>query len=175
LTACASKIAGDSNDFADEFSNGDIVIPAGTVFDYAGHAFGPASDPLDASHEITGGTGWQGVSKEEALRRSDLMGQDLRTEQKHSSAVITLQAARLTKAKFCAIVPAAAAESSEWGWTQTPVFGQPETYFQAYGVMNGGGLSTDFANDKDPFQHAAARGEINGILDGTTSRTIKIK
>jgi hypothetical protein len=45
LSVCAEKVKGDRDDFVDEFSRGRILIPAGAVFDYAGHAFAEASDP----------------------------------------------------------------------------------------------------------------------------------
>jgi hypothetical protein len=53
------------------------------------------------------------------------------------------------------------------------IFGSSERYYQLYGVMRNGELSTDFSDDKSPLDHAAARGGINALLQGTTNRTIE--
>ena len=68
----------------------------------------------------------------------------------------------------------AAVESDDWGWTVSPVYGSSDTYFQTYGVMRGAKFDTNWDGDADPLSFAAVRGEVNGVLQGTTTRTIKL-
>lgn len=54
-----------------------VHVPAGTVFNYAGHAFGPAADPLDRAHANPDGDGWRGISSAEETRRRNLQMEDI--------------------------------------------------------------------------------------------------
>jgi hypothetical protein len=114
LSICAEKVKGDKDDSVDEFSRGRILIPAGAVFDYAGHAFGEASDPLDHSHDAKT-SGWTGITPAEERRRESALVEDLKIDQKNTSALITLQEARLSASEPCAVVDAAAVVSGDWG------------------------------------------------------------
>ena len=74
LYVCAEHA--DPYDWGIEFSRGPIVIPAGTVFDYAGHIMGGnLQDPKDTAH-FDHGKGqkgnsplWTGISPAEIERR----------------------------------------------------------------------------------------------------------
>ncbi len=102
----------DQDDWEDEFSRGPVVVPAGTVFDYAGHLMGgnlqdpkgDATDPKD-------------ISQQEAKRRSGLLMQDMAIDPKNTSAVATTQQITLTSSAPCAMTPAEAVLSKQWGWT----------------------------------------------------------
>lgn len=172
LRVCVERYKGSDEDFSEAFKHGAIRVPAGTVFDLAGPAFGPASDPRDMAHSITGG--WSGVSKEEADRRGKLLVQKFESDQRHKPGLITLSEVRLTKAQWCADASVAAVDSPRWGWTVSPVYGSSETYFQTFGVVRGSQFDTGFDDDRDPLSFAATRGEINGILSGTTDRVIRL-
>jgi hypothetical protein len=68
-----------------EFSNGPIVIPAGTVFNFAGHIIGGnVQDPKDYAH-YDGGR--KGISPAEIERRQNLLLQDMAIDPKNTSAV----------------------------------------------------------------------------------------
>lgn len=173
LQICVERYKDAEEDFAEAFKRGPIRVPAGTVFDLAGPAFGPASDPRDMTHAIAGG-GWRGVSKEEAGRRGKLLVQHMDSDRRHRPGLITLSEVRLTRARPCAEAPVAAVDAPRWGWTVSPVYGSSETYFQTYGVVRGSKFEAGFDDDRDPLSFAAMQGEINGILKGTTDRVIRL-
>lgn len=173
LTICVKRVASVDEDFDASFSLGPIRVPAGAVFDYAGHAFGSPSDPIDSAHWKKDGS-WSGVDASESSRRSKVLAQDLLADQKHKAGLVTLAEVTLTKGKPCTTAPVAAAQSDEWGWTVTPVFGARDVYFQLYGVIRGQDLNTAFDNERNPLDYSGARGSLNGMLSGTTARTIRV-
>jgi len=163
----------DQDDWEDEFSRGPVVVPAGTVFDYAGHLMGGSlQDPKDWAH--ADGASWKGISKQEEKRRSDLLMQDMAIDQKNTSAIATTQQITLTRSAPCALAPAEAVLSKQWGWTVTPIAGDSALYYQLYGIIRRGALDTDFAADDVPVNHLAARGQLNGSIRGTLRKTIKL-
>jgi hypothetical protein len=174
LHVCIKHVAHKDDDFADDFAMGSIVVPAGAVFDAAGHAFGPASDPLDSSHMKDGG-GWMGISNEESNRRDNLLLADNHADNHLNSGLVTLLEIALTKRHPCAAVPVAAVVSQKWGWTTAPIFGSSAIYFQLYGIIKAGELDTSFRDTRDPLDSAGAGGQINGILLGTTERTVPVR
>ena len=173
LHVCVERIAGWEVDFTDAFEHGPIRLPAGTVFDFAEPAFGPASDPRDESHKLKDG-GWSGISKEESDHRGKLLVGDLDADKRHKPGIITLSEVKLTKGQPCADVLVAAVDAPDWNWTVSPVFGASDTYFQTFGVVRGSSFLTNWDDESDPLSFAATRGEINGILRGTTERTIRL-
>lgn len=148
------------DDFRSSFALGPIRVPAGTVFAWSGHVFGDAADPRDDSHRS--GIGWAGVSQAESERRVRVVADDMRRGMRNSSALITLAEVRLTRNKPCADVLVAAALSGEWGWKEAPIFGASDIFFTAFGVVR----SANFV--------VAERDDLNGILQGTTSRSISV-
>jgi hypothetical protein len=170
VKVCAAYLGAD--DWTDLFSLGPIVVPAGAVFDYAGHLFNGLQDPRDVAHEK--GNGWN-VSAEEEARRDSLTLQDLDVDQKNTSGFATLRAITLTKKQPCATVSASAVMSDSWGWKQPVIEADSGLYFQVYGVMSGAGLSTSFDNDANPFDFAAARGELNASVVTTIERQVTIQ
>ena len=175
LQVCVRRDDTDHEEFSAMFAHGPVVLPAGVVFDFAGHTFGGAADPLDGMHMRNGlDLGWKGISKAEEDRRGQLMLDDSKRDQRHKSGLVTLVGMRLTKARPCATVPVAAVASEDWGWTVSPVFGDPATYFQAYGVIHGGVLNTDWTKELPSLGGPALNGALNGVLQGTTDRVVTI-
>ena len=167
--------ATDREEFDDAFEKGPIVLPAGVVFDWAGHVFGDVADPLDLKHMNPGpAVGWRGVSKEEEDRRNRILVEDAGRNQRRTSGLVTLATLRLTKATPCGLVPVAAVRSPAWGWTVAPVFGDPGLYYRPYGVGRQGRLSTDWSKEPGSFGYAAGAGSLNGVLRGTTDRVVDV-
>jgi hypothetical protein len=169
IKVCAAHL--EPADWQSLFFNGPIVVPGGTVFDYAGHLFNGLQDPRDVAHEK--GNGWN-VSTAEEARRDSLTLQDLDVDQKNTSGVVTLRSITLTRALPCATVSASAALSDGWGWKQPVIAADSGLYFQVYGVISAVGLSTEFDDDANPFDFAAARGELNASVVTTIDRQVKI-
>ena len=165
----------DHEEFDAIFAKGAVYLPAGTVFDWAGHTFGGAADPLDGKHSLPGAApGWRGVSKAEDDRRGKLLVEDAGRNQRRTTGLVTLATARLTKAAPCTLVAVAAVLSPAWGWTVAPVFEDPGIYYQTYGVVRGGRLNTDWSKELNSFGVAATAGAVNGVLQGTTDRVIEV-
>jgi hypothetical protein len=167
ISICAEHT--DPDDWQDEFGRGAVVVPAGTIFNYAGHLMGRnLQDPKgDATNS-------KDLSKQEKKRRSDLLIQDMATDQKNTSAVATTQQIILTASEPCALAPAEAVLSKQWGWTVTPIVGDSALYYQIYGIIRRGALDTNFDADDVPVNHLAARGQLNGSVRGTLRITIKL-
>ncbi len=170
LYICAEHT--DPDDWQDEWARGPVVIPAGTVFDLAGHVFGTVQDPKDYAHDA-GAKGWK-VPPAEKERRGKLLLEDMTADQKHKSGIITTHEVKLTKARPCADVSAAAVLSSDWGWTVAPVFGDSTRYYQLYGVIREGKLDTGFDDDANPLNHLATRGQLNAVVRGTITEVIRL-
>jgi hypothetical protein len=171
LYICAEH--SDQGDWEDEFGRGPVVVPAGTVFDFAGHLMGGnLQDPKDWRH--VDGAGWKGISKQEAKRRSDLLMQDMAINKKNTSAVATTQQVTLSSSAPCALATAEAVLSEQWGWTVTPITGDSALFYQAYGIIRRGALDTNFDADDVAVSHLAARGQLNASVRGTLRKTMKL-
>jgi len=166
--------ATDHDDFDAAFEKGPVVLPAGVIFDWAGHTFGGAADSLDGKHMKPGlAAGWSGVSKEEADRRGQLMVEDNRNK-RLTTGLVTLATVKLIKAKPCGLVAVAAVRFPTWGWAVSPVFGDPGIYYQTYGIIHSGRLNTDWTKEPGSLGYAAGVGALNGVLRGTTDRVIDV-
>ncbi len=172
LHVCVEHIAKSQEDFDNLFSSGAIVLPVGIVFDTAGPAFGPASDPRDIEHAKPL-AGWTGISDAEETRRGARLAEQLKADARHKAGLITLAQASLSRSQSCADIPVAAARSSEWGWTVSPVFGSSDVYFQAVGRVRGQRYATP-DNGQSALDDAMLDGKLNGILAGVTQRSIEI-
>ena len=170
LYICAEHT--DSDDWQDEWARGPVVIPAGAVFDQAGHILGTIQDPKDYAHDA-GAKGWK-VPPAENERRGKLLLEDMTADQKHKSGIVTTREVKLTKTRSCADVPAAAVFSPDWGWTVAPVFGDSTRYHQLYGVIREGKLDTEFNDDESPLDHLATRGQLNAVVRGTITGMIRL-
>ena len=169
---CAEHI--DHDDWADEFSRGPVVIPSGTVFDYAGHIMGRnLQDVQDWAHRGRVGT-WKDISKQEEQQRSDWLDQDMVIDHKHTSAIVTIKQITLTRSVPCAITTGEVVLSNQWGWTVSPVVGDDALYYQTYGVIRRGALDTSFEADDVPLNHLAARGQLNASVRGTLTKTMNL-
>ena len=164
----------DHDDWEDEFSRGPVVVPSGTVFDYAGHLMGGnLQDAKDWAHSGDAGK-WKGISKQEEQRRSDLLAQDVAIDQKNTSAVVTTKPVTLTRSVPCALTTGEAVLSKQWGWTVSPPTGDGTLYYQTYGVIRRGALDTNFDADNIPLNHLAARGQLNASVRGTLTKTMNL-
>ncbi len=171
LYICAEHA--DPDDWDSEFAKGPIVVPAGAVFDYAGHIIGgKLQDPRDSAHWDT--HGWKGISPEENERRSNLVSQDLTIDEKHKSGLVITTKVVLTKASPCALAQAQVILSNNWGWTVTPIQGDDTLYYQMYGVIRRGALDTNFDDDSVPVNFVASRGELNASVRGTLTKTLNL-
>lgn len=110
LYICAEHA--DPDDWEAEFAHGPVLVPAGTVFDYAVISSGALSrTPKIARTSIKG---WKGVTSEENQKRSKLVAQDMSTDKRRSSAAVTTKHVNLTKDVPCALAPARTVLSKEW-------------------------------------------------------------
>ena len=174
LTICVKHIAHYDDDFGAVFYHGPVRVPAGAVFDFAGHAFGSATDPRDESHQDKDFK-WTNITPEEQERRGKLTVEDAtHNPGAGQSGLATLREVVLTKCAPCGRTEAAALLSHEWRWSVSPIFGASDFYYQLYGVIRNGIVKTDFSNDSNSFDFAGARGEINAIVSGTTTRMITL-
>ncbi len=85
LYICAEHT--DPDDWQNEWARGPVIIPAGAVFDQAGRVFGTLQDPKDFAHDA-GAKGWK-VSPAENERRGKLLLQDVTSDHRHRSGVVT--------------------------------------------------------------------------------------
>jgi hypothetical protein len=172
LYICAAHV--DPDDWQDEWSRGPVTIPAGLVFDYAGHIFNGLQDVMDMRHRISEPDHNWDVAKVEEERRNRLLRQDIAARQKNTSGVVTTHEVTLTKEKPCAETSAAVVLASKWNWTVAPLFGDSSLYYQAYGVVRQGRLETAFDDDESPMDHLAVRGQINASIRGALTRVIRL-
>jgi hypothetical protein len=171
LYICAENA--DPDDWASEFSNGPVVVPIGTVFDYAGHILGSnLQDPRDAAHFDV--HGWKGISAEENARRESLVSEDLSIVRTNTGAVATLDQVTLSTSAPCALAQAEVVLSKNWGWTILPIRGDDTRYYQVAGVIKRGALDTNFDDDKVPLNFLAGRGELNASVRGTITRVLDL-
>ena len=91
---------------------------------------------------------------------------------RHTSAVVTTAATKLTRQHPCGTATTRVAIAAQWGWTVPTIFADPRIKYQAYGVVRNGRFQTDFDNDFDPFASAAARGELNGTVEDTITEHV---
>lgn len=170
LYICAEHA--DPDDWDSEFAKGPIIVPAGAVFDYAGHIIGgKLQDPRDSAHYELG---WKGISPEENERRSKLVSQDLTIDEKHKSGLVITTKVVLTKASPCTLAQAEVILSNNWGWTVTPIQGDDTLYYQMFGVIRRGALDTNFDDDSVPLNFVASRGELNASVRGTITNTLNL-
>ncbi len=170
LYICAEHV--DPEDWQFEFHKGAVLVPSGTVFDYAGHIIGGnLQDPKDDAHWHLG---WKGISKEEQERRDRLIAEDMSIDRKNTSAVVTTKDVKLTAAQPCAMTSAKVVLSRQWGWTVDTVAGDPSLYYQAYGAIRRGALDTNFADDKVPFNQLAARGQLSASVRGAITQSLNL-
>jgi hypothetical protein len=164
----------DNDDWAEEFSRGPVVVPSGTVFKYAGHLMGRnLQDVRDSTHLGESGT-WNGISKQEEQRRSDLIAQDMAIDQKHTSAIVTTKNVILTRSVPCAMITGEVVLSNQWGWTVSPIVGDDTIYYQTYGVIRRGALDTSFDADDVPLNYLSVRGQLNASVRGTLTKTMNL-
>ncbi|MBV1831877.1 hypothetical protein HNW77_15120 [Komagataeibacter sp. AV436] len=159
-------------------AHGPIHVPAGTALNYAGHAFGPASDPLDRAHAAPDGDGWRDIPPAEEARRRDLQMEDIGGDSRYhrpQAALMTTAAVTLSPAHPCAQVGATALLSDDWTWTMDTIPARPDMYFQAYGTVRGNQLDPTFNNDADPFQWTAAHGALNAIVTQTVDQSLTLR
>jgi hypothetical protein len=114
------------------------------------------------------------LSESEKRRRSDLLRQDMATDQKNTSGIITTQEITLTSSAPCATARAEVVLSKQWGWTVAPISGDRNLYYQVYGIVRRGALDANFNADDVPVNHLAARGQLNGSVRGTLRKTINL-
>lgn len=159
-------------------AHGPIHVPAGTALNYAGHAFGPASDPLDRAHAAPDGDGWRNITPAEETRRRDLQMEDIGGDSRYhrpQAALMTTAAVTLSPTRPCAQVGATALLSDDWTWTMDTIPARSDMYFQAYGTVRGDQLDPTFNNDADPFQWTAAHGALNAIVTQTVDQSLTLR
>ncbi|MCE2579595.1 hypothetical protein LDL36_14050 [Komagataeibacter sp. FNDCR1] len=165
---CASYDPTSPEDFQKEFSFGDILIPAGTVFDGAWHMFNGLKDPGDMQHVVNdpekhNGKMWPNVSDAEEKRREGFLRADHESGRPHQ-AFITDGPVTLSKHHLCDKVGARAIVSSQWDWAARAINAAPDLYYQAYGVVSDDKIDTSFDTEPMPFQWNAQAGTINAAV-----------
>ncbi len=159
-------------------THGSIHVPAGTALNYAGHAFGPAADPLDRAHAAPDGDGWHGISPAEETRRRQLQMEDIGGDgdyHRPQAALMTSTAVTLSQTHPCARTGAVALLSDDWTWTMDTIPARPDMYFQVYGTVTNDQLDPTFNNDADPFQRTAAHGGLNAIVTQTIDQSVTLR
>lgn len=154
VEVCVEKYHGNEHDYAALFSEGPIIVPAGTVFNYAGHAFGPPSDPLDREH----------------MHRADGKGD----ADQPGNAIATSATVTLSAQKNCATTPGKVVISNDFGWKNGTISDAGRLYYQAYGNIIGGRLDTSFGGGSQ-FDYAAQSGQLNAVVHGTLNGTTMIR
>ena len=176
LEVCVRRNGADLFGFNEAFSKGAITVPTGTVFKWAGHTYGGAADPLDETHSLRyPAVGWRGVSKAEGDRRMQQMLDDGERQKGPTSAVITTREASLTKGRPCTVVPVATAGSAELRGESGPLTGDPGIYYQAYGVVQGVTLNTNWSAQPPALRSAGINGALNGVLKGKTDTVVDVR
>ncbi|MBY4639642.1 hypothetical protein K6L44_06455 [Gluconacetobacter entanii] len=165
---CASYDPTSPSDFQKEFSYGDIVVPAGTVFDGPAHMFNGLKDPGDRQHLVTdpkdnSGKEWLSISDAEEKRRDEYLRMDHAVGHAHLAFIID-DPITLTKQHLCGKVNARVIVSSQWDWHTRTINAAPDLYYQAYGVVSGDKIDTSFDNEEMPFQWNAQAGTINAAV-----------
>ena len=138
------------------FQKAQCWVPAGTVFEYAGHLIGSLMDPKDSA--LFEG---RGITPEEKKRRTSLIAEDMSIDRKHSSAAVTTNPNTLMKNAPCALAPARPVLSNEWGWVLPSIVGDSDIYYQAGAVIKRGALDTSLDDDSAPIEFLSSRGELN--------------
>lgn len=178
IQICLEQHTLDNSFIQDTPARGPVLVPAGTALNYAGHAFGPASDPLDRAHAPPDGDGWRDISAAEETRRRQLQMEDIGGDTSYhrpQAALMTTHAVTLSHAHPCAMVGATALLSDDWTWTMDTIPARPDMYFQAYGTVHDDQLDPTFNNDADPFQWTAAHGALNAIVTQTIDQALTLR
>lgn len=178
ITLCLARHPVENSFVQNAAAHGPIHVPAGTALNYAGHAFGPASDPLDRAHAGPDGDGWRNIPPAEEARRRDLQMEDIGGDSRYhrpQAALMTTAAVTLSPTRPCAQVGATALLSDDWTWTMDTIPARPDMYFQAYGTVRGDQLDPTFNNDADPFQWTAAHGALNAIVTQTVDQSLTLR
>jgi len=151
------------------FQKAQCWVPAGTVFEYAGHLIGSLMDPKDSA--LFEG---RGITPEEKKRRTSLIAEDMSIDRKHSSAAVTTNPITLMKNAPCALAPARPVLSNEWGWVLPSIVGDSDIYYQAGAVIKRGALDTSLDDDSAPIEFLSSRGELNASVRGTLSNPLDL-
>lgn len=93
---------------------------------------------------------------------------------KNTSAAATTNQVTLTKSAPCALAEAEVVLSEQRGWVISPIRGNSELYYQAFGVILRGALDTSFEDDHVPLNFLATRGQLNASIQGTITRTLNL-
>ena len=155
-----------------------VVLPAGTVFDYAGHMMsGNVRDPHDFAHEKKNDPkhNWN-VTDEEEQKREAFMHEDEARNKRESSGFVTLDEVVLTQKRPCAKSRAAATLSKDWNWVTPTVFADSNLYYQVYGFLKGARFNTDYTpGGKDLLSGMVVTGGVNARVTETISQTVRIR
>ena len=178
IELCLQQHAVENAFVQDAPARGPVHVPAGTALSYAGHAFGPASDPLDRAHAAPDGDGWRNIPPAEETRRRQLQMEDIGGDgdyHRPQAALMTTTAVTLSHAHPCARIGATALLSDDWTWTMDTIPARPDMYFQVYGTVTNDQLDPTFNNDADPFQWTAAHGGLNAIVTQTIDQSLTLR
>jgi len=153
------------------FEDGPIHIPAGAVFQYAGHILnGNLQDPYDLHHD-NNKLGWTDASAAETKRRNTLMAED--SDATDDSAFVTMTTMTLTKARPCATASARAVLSTDWKWSTAPIFANDDIYYQIYGVMVNDTIDTSMDGNSS-FDQISQGGSFNAEVTDTLTSAIRL-
>lgn len=178
IELCLEQHTADNSFVHDTPARGSVPVPAGTALNYAGHAFGPASDPLDRAHAAPDGDGWHDITPAEEARRRQLQMEDIGGDgdyHRPQAALMTTTAVTLSHAHPCARIGAIALLSDDWTWTMDTIPARADMYFQVYGTVTNDQLDPTFNNDADPFQWTAAHGGLNAIVTRTIDQSLTLR
>ncbi|HUN01031.1 MAG TPA: hypothetical protein PLI96_11190 [Halothiobacillus sp.] len=170
LFVCVDHV--DPDDWKGAWQNGPINVPAGAVFEYAGHILsGNLQNPKDLMN--LGKDGWTDVSKAESDRRAALLTEDSQLELQDASAAVTTSEITLTMQHPCGLAPAASLIDPADGWSIFPIFGNSGLYFEIAGVIIGGKLNNNYS-DGTPFDFVAQVSELHASVRGTLTQKIHL-
>lgn len=173
IEVCIEKYPGNERDYAALFSDGPVTVPAGTVFNYIGHTFGPPSDPQDRAHMGNDiGKSWPSLPLAERDRRNKIMASDLDTQSKDAIAIS--RSVILTAQQNCATATGTTVMSNDFGWKNRTITDDGRFYYQAYGTISAGRMNTAFDGGTQ-FDFAAQSGQLNAVVHGSLNKSLLVK
>ncbi len=171
IKVCIDHI--DAGDWKDAWALGPITVPAGAVFEYAGHILGGnLQDPKDLAHE-TFPSGWSDATPAQASRREDEIEEDATIPPSQIGAAITLVPLVLTENHPCGLANAAVLFDPQDGWVVYPLFANLELYYEIAGVIKFGALHPGFSGASS-FDQVAQLHEIHASIETTLTKKITI-
>ena len=170
LKVCVDHV--DEEDWQGAWYYGPVTVPAGAVFEYAGHIIGgKLQDPKDLAHSTT--SGWSDATPRQIKHREDEIYKDLTLPSSEIGAAVTLAPLKLTEQHPCGIVGAATLLDPQDGWATYPLFADPAEFYEIAGVIKYGSLHENFSGHGS-FDLVAAVSELHASVESSLINKVEI-